>query len=96
MWHREEHQGEHSLTSSQDGVRAGERRARRGQVWPPVFANFKRSEVNGIWVLFLGSIVVLFCVFRQCAVEPHTISSQSQNKREVGVQPRAYRKREKT
>lgn len=69
-------------------MKAGERQARSGQVWPPVFANFKRSEVNGTWVfLFLGSVVVL--CFRQCAVEPHTISSQSQNKREVGVRPRA-------
>lgn len=56
-----------------------------------LFANFKRSEVNGIWVfsvLFLVSVVVLFCVFRQCVVEPHRISSESRNKREVDVQPR--------
>lgn len=58
-WPREKRQDEYGLTSTQDGVKAGEKRARRGQVWPLVFVNFKRSEVNGIWVFFCF-------VFSQC------------------------------
>lgn len=79
------------LTSTQDGVRVGEKQARRRQGCLRhiinVFANFKRSEVNG----------ALVCVFRQCCRIPHNPSwwtlnlalSQAQNKREVSVQPGA-------
>lgn len=49
-------------TSTRDGVRVGEKQARRGQGCLQhiinVFANFKRSErLMVFWFVFLGSVV---------------------------------------